>query len=104
VKIWSISPNYEFKPEKVLQGHQRWVWDCAFSADSAYLVTGESSLEYYGALLMRHKHLLTIPRVYGRWLPGKRFDNTMAITKVRVFLRDKFPWLKRFSCGVLRAA
>jgi G protein beta subunit-like protein len=22
-------------------GHQRWVWDCAFSADSAYLVTGE---------------------------------------------------------------
>jgi len=41
VKIWSISSNYEFKPEKVLQGHQRWVWDCAFSADSAYLVTGE---------------------------------------------------------------
>ncbi len=40
VKIWSISPNYEFKLEKTLQGHQRWVWDCAFSADSAYLVTG----------------------------------------------------------------
>ena len=42
MKIWSISSNYEFKPEKVLQGHQRWVWDCAFSADSAYLVTGEA--------------------------------------------------------------
>jgi G protein beta subunit-like protein len=42
VKIWSISSNYEFKLEKVLQGHQRWVWDCAFSADSAYLVTGEA--------------------------------------------------------------
>lgn len=42
VKIWSISPNYDFKLEKVLQGHQRWVWDCAFSADSAYLVTGTS--------------------------------------------------------------
>jgi target of rapamycin complex subunit LST8 len=42
VKIWSISSNYEFKPEKVLQGHQRWVWDCAFSADSAYLVTGKA--------------------------------------------------------------
>ncbi|CDO72889.1 hypothetical protein BN946_scf185002.g74 [Trametes cinnabarina] len=40
IKIWSISPNYEFKHEKTLQGHQRWVWDCAFSADSAYLVTG----------------------------------------------------------------
>lgn len=41
VKIWSIAPNYEFVQEKVLQGHQRWVWDCAFSADSAYLVTGQ---------------------------------------------------------------
>lgn len=42
VKIWSISQNYEFRQEKVLQGHQRWVWDCAFSADSAYLVTASS--------------------------------------------------------------
>jgi G protein beta subunit-like protein len=25
--------------ETVLANHQRWVWDCAFSADSAYLVT-----------------------------------------------------------------
>jgi len=40
VKVWSISSNYDFKQEKVLIGHQRWVWDCAFSADSAYLVTG----------------------------------------------------------------
>lgn len=44
VKIWSISPNYEFKQEKVLIGHQRWVWDAAFSADSAYLVTGSCSI------------------------------------------------------------
>ncbi|KAJ7349201.1 WD40 repeat-like protein [Mycena albidolilacea] len=43
VKVWSISQNYEFKQEKVLVGHQRWVWDCAFSADSAYLVTGADS-------------------------------------------------------------
>ncbi|PPQ99121.1 hypothetical protein CVT26_014371 [Gymnopilus dilepis] len=42
VKIWSISPTYDFKLEKVLIGHQRWVWDCAFSADSAYLVTASS--------------------------------------------------------------
>lgn len=27
--------------DKVLQGHQRWVWDMAYSADSAYLVSGE---------------------------------------------------------------
>lgn len=25
--------------ETILESHQRWVWDCAFSADSAYLVT-----------------------------------------------------------------
>ncbi|KAF8742695.1 hypothetical protein AX14_002509 [Amanita brunnescens Koide BX004] len=42
VKIWSISPNFEIRQDKVLIGHQRWVWDCAFSADSAYLVTGEA--------------------------------------------------------------
>ncbi|KAK7928554.1 rapamycin complex subunit LST8 target [Apiospora marii] len=30
-KPWSL--------EGILTGHQRWVWDCAFSADSAYLVT-----------------------------------------------------------------
>lgn len=40
VKIWSVSTSFEFRLDKVLQGHQRWVWDCAFSADSAYLVTG----------------------------------------------------------------
>src|SRR5579864_6095674 len=38
VKIWSTEG--EFPLETKLEGHQRWVWDCAFSADSAYLVTG----------------------------------------------------------------
>ena len=42
VKIWSATNN-EFKLAKELKGHQRWVWDCAFSADSAYLVTGKYS-------------------------------------------------------------
>lgn len=44
VKIWSIGPSFDFKLEKTLQGHQRWVWDAAFSADSAYLVTGTGLL------------------------------------------------------------
>lgn len=58
IKIWSTlasaptrGPNGEtslgegaFKLEKVLQGHQRWVWDMAYSADSAYLVSGELNL------------------------------------------------------------
>lgn len=34
--------------EATLQGHQRWVWDCAFSADSAYLVTACS--DHYARL------------------------------------------------------
>lgn len=31
-----------FAEETTLRAHQRWVWDCAFSADSAYLVTAGS--------------------------------------------------------------
>lgn len=34
--------------EATLEGHQRWVWDCAFSADSAYLVTACS--DHYARL------------------------------------------------------
>jgi G protein beta subunit-like protein len=33
-------------------GHQRWVWDCAFSADSAYLVTGEHKSSTYIATFL----------------------------------------------------
>lgn len=37
-----------FPLEQELDGHQRWVWDCAFSADSAYLVTACS--DHYARL------------------------------------------------------
>ena len=37
-----------FPLEATLLGHQRWVWDCAFSADSAYLVTACS--DHYARL------------------------------------------------------
>lgn len=37
-----------FTLETTLHGHQRWVWDCAFSADSAYLVTACS--DHYARL------------------------------------------------------
>ena len=46
------NPNAEqnegFALETTLHGHQRWVWDCAFSADSAYLVTACS--DHYARL------------------------------------------------------
>ncbi|KAI8803589.1 quinon protein alcohol dehydrogenase-like superfamily [Cladochytrium replicatum] len=51
VKIWNATADtseglqqgrVKFELDKTLTGHQRWVWDCAFSADSAYLVTGSS--------------------------------------------------------------
>ena len=38
VKLWD--PSDLTKAPKVLANHQRWVWDCAFSADSSYMVTG----------------------------------------------------------------
>lgn len=41
-----------FKLESTLTGHQRWVWDCAFSADSAYLVTACS--DHYARLWELH--------------------------------------------------
>jgi G protein beta subunit-like protein len=37
-----------FPLETTLTAHQRWVWDCAFSADSAYLVTACS--DHYARL------------------------------------------------------
>lgn len=37
-----------FPLESSLESHQRWVWDCAFSADSAYLVTACS--DHYARL------------------------------------------------------
>lgn len=43
----SSHPN-AFPLETTLHGHQRWVWDCAFSADSAYLVTACS--DHYARL------------------------------------------------------
>jgi G protein beta subunit-like protein len=66
-KIWEVAdvdptiqtstddPESKPKPyplEATLQGHQRWVWDCAFSADSAYLVTACS--DHYARLWELH--------------------------------------------------
>ncbi|KAH9297732.1 hypothetical protein KI387_029414, partial [Taxus chinensis] len=36
VKIWNVDG---FTLERTLTGHQRWVWDCVFSVDGAFLVT-----------------------------------------------------------------
>ncbi|PNP58002.1 hypothetical protein THARTR1_02160 [Trichoderma harzianum] len=62
-KIWEIKDvkpqvngkSDEARPlplEATLTGHQRWVWDCAFSADSAYLVTACS--DHYARLWELH--------------------------------------------------
>ena len=44
----SERPPGAFPLETSLTAHQRWVWDCAFSADSAYLVTACS--DHYARL------------------------------------------------------
>ena len=73
-KIWEVkdletmipkanepAPNPKpFRLESTLTGHQRWVWDCAFSADSAYLVTACS--DHYARLWELHSE--TIIRQY----------------------------------------
>ena len=81
---------YDFNHEKTLKGHQRWVWDCAFSADSAYLVTGECELHvmYYGIDSLQSEPLLIILRACGKWRREKLLGNTMAIIKVSLFLRE----------------
>ncbi|KAM0792009.1 hypothetical protein ACM66B_007120 [Microbotryomycetes sp. NB124-2] len=38
----AVPDNSGYVLDKVLQGHQRWVWDMAYSADSAYLVSASS--------------------------------------------------------------
>lgn len=42
-----------------MTGHQRWVWDAAFSADSAYLVTGECCKETIAAKLTLQRPQIT---------------------------------------------
>ena len=37
VKLWGLP---ELDEIRVLEGHSRWVWDCSYSEDSIYIVTG----------------------------------------------------------------
>jgi len=60
-----------FRLESTLGGHQRWVWDCAFSADSAYLVTACS--DHYARLWELHSE--TIIRQYNGHHRGKLTKN-----------------------------
>lgn len=41
IKLWDLQ-DPDVSLVKTLAGHQRWVWDCAFSVDSCYLVTASS--------------------------------------------------------------
>ena len=40
MKLWDVDKG--FSHVKTLKGHSQWVWDMAFSADSAYLVSASS--------------------------------------------------------------
>lgn len=89
VKIWSVSPSFEFRLDKALQGHQRWVWDCAFSADSAYLVTGmwHSQLTTVLARIPSFQLLPITQHACGRWLLVRPSVNITGITKVSISSR-----------------
>ncbi len=50
VKIWEAKKtegedDAEFVLNKTLYGHTKWVWDCAFTCDSDYIITGIESKE-----------------------------------------------------------
>ena len=45
VKFWLISPGYEFKLEKIMRGHRRWIWNRGFSAVETGLCTSEPKNE-----------------------------------------------------------
>ena len=43
--MWGGEPRWEldgFNLKRQLVGHQKWIWDCVFSVDAAYLVTASS--------------------------------------------------------------
>ena len=39
--IWCFLPTKSYFFIHYCAGHQRWVWDCVFSVDGAYLITGK---------------------------------------------------------------
>ncbi|KAL2466145.1 Transducin/WD40 repeat-like superfamily protein [Abeliophyllum distichum] len=67
VRIWNLDG---FTLEKTLIGHQRWVWDCVFSVDGAFLITGmidqdltimkEKEANILCIPVLSYKHLLLI--------------------------------------------
>lgn len=116
VKLWSLSPNYEFKLDKVLQGHQRWVWDCAFSADSAYLVTGKylalpSCLQprlvclIYLSVLRSHSSVVgdgvrgNSPTI--QWTP-QRFNIDSCETLTALTLSFQLPYVVHYTTGLVK--
>ncbi|CEQ38614.1 SPOSA6832_00060 [Sporobolomyces salmonicolor] len=68
-----IAEGTGYQLDKVLQGHQRWVWDMAYSADSAYLVSGE--------LPSSHSSVLSFPALrYGVDLEVRWASCAMQVT------------------------
>ena len=43
--------------------NQRWVWDCAFTVDSQYIITGNSVDSQYIFIGNAHSQLLTLSHV-----------------------------------------
>lgn len=106
VKIWSTS-RYEFALEKTLVGHQRWVWDAAFSADSAYLVTGKSSikLEHHLCLLDRFtRKSHRTPQTYSSFPAASSFRNVLQIHSIIRSCCSPMGTLVRRDCQAVQRA
>jgi G protein beta subunit-like protein len=47
IHLWTLKPtanerDLQFELSKTLKGHNKWVWDCDFSCDSAYLISAST--------------------------------------------------------------
>ncbi|KAI3848912.1 hypothetical protein MKW98_014446 [Papaver atlanticum] len=69
VKIWNVNG---FTLEKTLVGHQCWVWDCVFSVDGAYLITGHKhSNSCRSSPTYLHRHLVIFLYYISTWILTK---------------------------------
>lgn len=52
IKLYKVNDieKFDVSEHKVLKGHLKWVWDCRFSCDSAYLIScsTDTTLKLWG--------------------------------------------------------
>ena len=94
VKLWNLDG---FTLERTLKGHRRWVWDCVFSVDAAFLVTASSDAT---ARLWEVRLTLTLtrPRTLTRTLTQYDRGTTLTPTLIISSISGRCPPGRPFAC------